>query len=710
MKPLRSLADRLTLSFALVACVLVTILMLTLLSAFGRFNQFTTESGQRHLSEVLKTQLEQDAALLTDTLSAQLDIPLYHLDLTEIGKQLRQVQAQPGLDYVLLFDHELKLVHDGSEAVADYGRPLESIDQVPGDAEQAWVDSTLHLFKPIQVSNQTIGQLALAVDFTRALENLTAHSNAISAEAAQKQRQLAGQLVMGSVILLLLALLFTWLFCRRLFRPLRQLADKSLRYGEGDKSVNFGMTQQDELGQLGNALEQMRRNLEQSHRQTNQLAYLDNLTQLPNRHWFQQSLERLLQYSERNGQRLGVVFIDLDHFKEVNDTAGHDMGDLLLFEAAARLRNLLLELDVCDPETGEVLLARLGGDEFVTLYPAPERSDQVAELAGKVAATLDQPFLIDGRYFNISSSIGITLYPDDGASSSEILKNADIAMYAAKQSGRNQYAFFSPQMNQELYERLEILQGVRTALAESQFHLEYQPVIDLRNGRIRAAEALLRWNHPEQGLISPARFIPLIEDSDLMEPVTRWVAHQAIHDLLELQALYPGFAISINISGAALHQASTRTFLTELIQARGVPPHCLSIELTETSMIRHLDDCRDTLTQWKDAGINIWIDDFGTGYSSLSYLHQLPIDGLKIDRSFIRELRPESDHSLVESIVTLARSMKLKTVAEGIETDSQLACITALGSHYGQGFGLYRPMRYSSLKPLLEQQCTETSS
>jgi diguanylate cyclase (GGDEF)-like protein len=470
------------------------------------------------------------------------------------------------------------------------------------------------------------------------------------------------------------------------------------------------MTQQDELGQLGNALEQMRRNLEQSHRQTNQLAYLDNLTQLPNRHWFQQSLERLLQYSERNGQRLGVVFIDLDHFKEVNDTAGHDMGDLLLFEAAARLRNLLLELDVCDPETGEVLLARLGGDEFVTLYPAPERSDQVAELAGKVAATLDQPFLIDGRYFNISSSIGITLYPDDGASSSEILKNADIAMYAAKQSGRNQYAFFSPQMNQELYERLEILQGVRTALAESQFHLEYQPVIDLRNGRIRAAEALLRWNHPEQGLISPARFIPLIEDSDLMEPVTRWVAHQAIHDLLELQALYPGFAISINISGAALHQASTRTFLTELIQTRGVPPHCLSIELTETSMIRHLDDCRDTLTQWKDAGINIWIDDFGTGYSSLSYLHQLPIDGLKIDRSFIRELRPESDHSLVESIVTLARSMKLKTVAEGIETDSQLACITALGSHYGQGFGLYRPMRYSSLKPLLEQQCTETSS
>ena len=710
MRPMRSLADRLTLSFALVACVLVAILMFTLLSAFNQFNQFTTESGQRHLSQVLRSQLVQDATLLTDTLSAQLDIPLYHLDLTEIGKQLRQVQSKPGLEYVLVFDNNGQLVHDGSEAVADYGRSIETLPHVPGGADQVWQDNALHLLKPIEVSGQTIGKLALAIDFTQALETLSSHSQAISIEAAEKQRQLATQLVAGSVTLLLLALLLIWLVCRRLFRPLRQLADRSLRYGEGDKSVSFNLEQRNELGQLGNALEQMRRSLEQSHHQTAQLAYLDNLTQLPNRHWFQQSLERLLEYSERHGQRVGVVFIDLDHFKEVNDTAGHEMGDLLLFEAAARLRNLLLELDICDPESGEVLLARLGGDEFVTLYPAPERSDQVAELAGRIAETLDQPFLIDGRYFNISSSIGITLYPDDGASSSEILKNADIAMYAAKQSGRNQYAFFSPQMNVELHERLEILQGVRTALAEAQFHLEYQPVIDLRNGSIRAAEALLRWEHPEQGLISPARFIPLIEDSDLMEPVTRWVAQQAIRDLLELQSVYPGFVISINISGAALHQPSTRDFLTDLIQSQHVPPHCLSIELTETSMIRHLEDCRETLVQWKHAGANIWIDDFGTGYSSLSYLHQLPIDGLKIDRSFIRELRPESDHSLVQSIITLARSMKLKTVAEGIETDSQLACITELGSHYGQGFGLYRPMRYGSLKPLLEQQCTETSS
>jgi len=700
MKPLQSLADRLTLSFTLVACTLVVVMMLIMLSAFGRYSQFTTENRQHHLSEILQAHLEQDIRQLADTISTRLETPLYQQNLDAIGQQLRQI-TQPGLRYARVFDPDGRLLHDGS------AMPDPAGVQIQDQAEPVWRGNTLHLLRPVQRSGHLLGQLALAVDFTPVLDTLAERNDVMPAETSRKQQQLARQVLAGSLILLLLALVMTWLCCRRLFRPLRQLTDKSLRYSEGDKNISFAMTQQDELGQLGNALEQMRLSLEQSHRQTNQLAYLDNLTQLPNRHWFQQSLERLLQYSERHGQRLGVLFIDLDHFKEVNDTAGHDMGDLLLFEAAARLRNLLLELDIFDPENGEILLARLGGDEFVTLYPAPERSEQVAELAGRIAATLDQPFLIDGRYFNISSSIGITLYPDDGISSSEILKNADIAMYAAKQSGRNQFTFFTPQMNQALHERLEILQGVRTALAESWFHLEYQPIIDLKTGSIRGAEALLRWEHPEQGLISPARFIPLIEDSDLIEPVTRWVAREAISRLQEFLTLSPGFVISINISGAALHQANSREFLINLVREQGVPAHSLSIELTETSMIRHLDDCRETLTQWKNAGINIWIDDFGTGYSSLSYLHQLPIDGLKIDRSFIRELRPDSDHTLVESIVTLARSMKLNTVAEGIETPSQLACITALGSHYGQGFGLYRPMRYADMKALLEQQRDE---
>lgn len=704
LKILSSLANRLTLGFTLLASVLVAAVLLTLHYSLTNFTEETIDQGKQQLTEALRTQLEEDAQLLSNTLSAHLELPLYHLDLSAIEKQLSLVRKHRSLEYAYLFSRDERLVHDGSEVIPEFGLAMSSLTPLSAAPrlQYAWHGRTLHLLQPVITAGERSGYLALGVDFTQALHALDSRGQAIGAKAQETAQQTFHDLLLIVLLILAITIWLLYRFSRYQLAPLSALADKSIAFGEGNRSIRFALPQRDELGQLGNALEQMRLSLEQSHHQTTQLAYIDNLTQLPNRHWFQQSLERMLETCRQQQQRLGVLFIDLDHFKEVNDTAGHDMGDLLLFEAAARLRSLLLEMDIASAETDEPLLARLGGDEFVTLYPDLQHSDQLAELAQRIAQVLDEPFLIDGRYFNISSSIGITIYPDDGNSSSEILKHADIAMYAAKQSGRNQYTFFSMQMNQQLQERMEIIQGVRTALDQGHFHLEYQPVIDLSTNRIRAAEALLRWKHPERGLIPPGQFIPVIEDSDLIEPVTQWVAQQAVRDLMTLQALKPGFAVSINISGAALHQDSTRDFLTDLKQREQVPDYCLSIELTETSMIRHLDDCRQTLNQWKAAGMNIWIDDFGTGYSSLSYLHQLPIDGLKIDRSFTRDLKPGSSNSLVATILTLAESMQLQVVAEGIETESQRECYRLLGSRYGQGFGLHRPMPYNDLKTLLE--------
>ncbi len=701
-----SLTRRLTSGFAVLIMILACVQFTVLVNSFQEYSRFSIESGNSHLSKALKEQLERDTNLLSQALAAQLDLPLYHLDLNEIGSHLAQIKRNRNLDYVYLFNAQGALLHDGSETIPEYGMSIQLLSPLKPapELQQLWQDHRLNLLQPVKVTGHIAGYLALAVDFTAALHSLEAHNKQLQAAASAKEQQVLTHLVLVTLLLLLVILWIVYRFSHHLFRPLQRLADKSLRYGEGDRSVRFDIVQEGEIGQLGRALEQMRRSLEQSHHQTNQLAYLDSLTQLPNRHWFQQSLESLLNQARQREQRLGILFIDLDHFKEVNDTAGHEMGDLLLFEAAARLRNLLLELDLSDPNNDEVLLARLGGDEFVTLYPGLDSTEQAAELARRIADVLDEPFLIDGRYFSISSSIGITIYPDDATTSSEVLKHADIAMYAAKQSGRNQHVFFSPQMNQQLQQRIEVLQGVRTALEQGHFRLEYQPVLSLADDRIHGAEALLRWHHPERGLISPGLFIPTIEDSDLIGAVTEWVARQAVEDLLQLQQLKPGFALSINISGAALHQDSTRDFLTELKQNRQVPDHCLNIELTETSMIRHLDDCRQTLEQWKQAGMNIWIDDFGTGYSSLSYLHQLPIDGLKIDRSFVSELRPGSSNSLVATILTLAESMNLLVVAEGIETQDQRDCLTRLGSCLGQGFGLYRPMSLSALQQLLEDE------
>ncbi len=708
MKPAikRSLTRRLTLGFAVLIVIFSGIHFALLANSFQQYSRFSIDSGNAHLGRVLKEQLERDAQLLSRALATQLDIPLYQLDLSEIGAHLARIKRNQNLEHIYLFNAKGALLHDGSRTIPEFGLPIPALTPLePGPKlQQRWQGNRLHLLQPVHSAGHIAGYLGLAVDFSAALNSLATHNEELQAAAQAREQQVMTHLILVTVLLLLVTLLLVYRFCHHLFRPLQQLADKSLRFGEGDRSVRFDIDQPDEIGQLGRALEQMRRSLEQSHHQTNQLAYLDNLTQLPNRHWFQQSLDSLLQHARQHDQRLGVLFIDLDHFKEVNDTAGHEMGDLLLFEAAARLRNLLLELDLSDPDNDEVLLARLGGDEFVTLYPGIDGSQAAGELARRIAEVLDEPFLIDGRYFRISSSIGITIYPDDGVTSSEILKHADIAMYAAKQSGRNQYAFFSPQMNQQLQQRIQVIQGVRTALEQGHFQLDYQPVLSLADGRIRGAEALLRWHHPEQGLISPALFIPTIEDSDLIGPVTEWVARRAVRDLLQLQQLQPGFSISINISGAALHQDATRDFLTELKHSEQVPDQCLNIELTETSMIRHLDDCRQTLKQWKDAGMNIWIDDFGTGYSSLSYLHQLPIDGLKIDRSFIRELKPGSSNSLVATILTLAESMHLQVVAEGIETQAQQECLLRLGSCFGQGFGLYRPMSLEALQQLLEQK------
>ncbi len=699
-----SLANRLTFGFTLLACVLVAAVLLTLHYSLIRFTEDTIQQGKQQLTEALRTQLEQDAQLLSNTLSAHLELPLYHLDLTAIEKQLSLVRKHRSLEYAYLFSRQERLIHDGSEIIPEFGLAMSSLTPLSASPQlkYAWHGTTLHMLQPVVTAGERSGYLALGVDFSQALQALDNRGVSIGTHAQRTAQIAFNDLLLIVLLILAITIWLIYRFSRYQLAPLSALAEKSIAFGEGDRSVRFSMSQSGELGQLGKALEQMRLSLEQSHHQTTQLAYLDNLTQLPNRHWFQQSLERMLEASRQQQQRMGILFIDLDHFKEVNDTAGHDMGDLLLFEAAARLRNLLLDMDISSADTEEPLLARLGGDEFVTLYPDLQHSDQLAELAQRIAQALDEPFLIDGRYFNISSSIGITIYPDDGNSSSEVLKHADIAMYAAKQSGRNQYAFFSMQMNQDLQVRMDIIQGVRTALDQGHFYLEYQPVIDLSTNRIRAAEALLRWKHPERGMIPPGQFIPVIEDSDLIEPVTQWVAQQAVKDLMALQVFKPGFAISINISGAALHQDSTRDFLTDLKQREQVPDYCLSIELTETSMIRHLDDCRQTLNQWKAAGMNIWIDDFGTGYSSLSYLHQLPIDGLKIDRSFTRDLKPGSSNSLVATILTLAESMQLQVVAEGIETDSQRECYRLLGSRYGQGFGLHRPMPYNDLKSLLE--------
>ncbi|MFC6670450.1 putative bifunctional diguanylate cyclase/phosphodiesterase [Marinobacterium aestuariivivens] len=448
---------------------------------------------------------------------------------------------------------------------------------------------------------------------------------------------------------------------------------------------------------LADALEQMRLRVHHSHKTISRMAYRDPLTGLANRHLLQQELERLIDWG---GERLAMLFIDLDHFKRVNDSAGHAVGDQVLKTVAARLERLVESLQRESPP----LLARLGGDEFTLVIPHLEHPDSAGTIADRIAGLLAEPLAVCGQQFQVTASIGITLYPDDSNSLIDLMRHADIAMYAAKQAGRHRFCFFEPTMNLQVHEHLTVLQGIDRALSENQLFLEYQPIFDLQHDRLTGAEALLRWRHPEQGLIPPGRFIPIVEETDRIEALTLWVLTQACRELRDrFLPQAPDFKLTFNVSGVALQSDSLRDGVLEILAHEGVPAANLRIEITETTMMRDVGKSSETLRHWQQAGLRVLIDDFGTGYSSLSYLTNLPIDGLKIDRSFIDDLHPGGQFPVVEAILALSRSLGIETIAEGIETDAQLQALRQMQASHGQGYLLGRPMPATQLLARLDE-------
>ncbi|MCW8886195.1 MAG: bifunctional diguanylate cyclase/phosphodiesterase, partial [Motiliproteus sp.] len=353
------------------------------------------------------------------------------------------------------------------------------------------------------------------------------------------------------------------------------------------------------------------------------------------------------------------------------------------------------------PVLGDLLLSRLGGDEFVMLLPAYRHKKEVENLCRLIRDRLEEGFVIDEHRFHISASLGVTFYPDNAGSAQELLKQADIAMYAVKNSGRRGYQLYHREMDTEVNRDIALIQQFRIALEQDQLYLDYQPIHDLSNGSLVGAEALLRWQHPERGLIPPDDFVPVIEKTELITPLTLWVLNQACNDLSShILFHHPRFNLSVNISGAALEDESIREKVSQIIKFYNLPERQLHLEITETSMMENVESCADILYEWKNAGTDIWIDDFGTGYSSLNYLHNLPIDGLKVDRSFISSISTDQQSQIIETIVALGSSLEIKTIAEGIETEIQRQRLQAMGCRYGQGNLFSRPL---PLRPLIRK-------
>ena len=417
-----------------------------------------------------------------------------------------------------------------------------------------------------------------------------------------------------------------------------------------------------------------------------QQAFYDALTGLPNRRMLRDRLEQEIKKSRRDDQQLAILFIDLDHFKEVNDTLGHDSGDLLLVEAAHRIQGCVRQSDT---------VARMGGDEFTVVLSELPTTSHLEGVLQKLLQAMGEVFQLGAEQVFVSASIGITMYPSDATDIESLYKNADQALYVAKGAGRNRFSFFTPALQEAAQTRVRLANDLRTALVEQQFRVVYQPIVNLTTGAIHKAEALIRWQHPTRGLVSPAAFIPIAEASGLIVDIGEWVFQQAMAQVQRWrQALDPHFQISVNKSPVQFHHNDTGRAPWDLqLQAQGLPGACIVVEITEGLLLDTSTNVADQLLELRDSGIQVSLDDFGTGYSSLSYLQKFDIDFVKIDQSFVRHLIDHStDLALCKAIIVMAHALGMKVIAEGVETQLQRDLLAAAGCDYAQGYFYARPL------------------
>ncbi|MDP1652996.1 MAG: EAL domain-containing protein [Rhodocyclaceae bacterium] len=437
---------------------------------------------------------------------------------------------------------------------------------------------------------------------------------------------------------------------------------------------------------------QRRANAERIH----QLAWFDKLTGLPNRALLMDRLGQATATALRDGKMLGTLFLDLDQFKTINDSLGHAIGDRMLQQVAERLSDCVRASDT---------VGRLGGDEFVIVMPNIRAPADAALLAEKILAAVARPYLIDGRELHITPSIGIAVCPDDGCDAEALIQHADAAMYLAKEQGRNNYQYFTTALNARAVERLSLENALRGALERCELTLHYQPQVDLASGAIVGVEALLRWHHPALGQVPPDRFIPVAEDSGLINPIGAWVLKEACRQAQAWQAAgLPRIIMAVNVSGVQFRQTDLAETIAKTLAESGLPAADLEIEMTESVLMHGADAAVEVLRQIKALGVQVAIDDFGTGYSSLGYLKRFPIDKLKIDRSFVRDITTDPDDAAIASaIIAMAHRLRLKVIAEGVETLAQLHFLCQEGCDEAQGYHYSKPLPADDVERLLRE-------
>ncbi|MEP6997238.1 MAG: EAL domain-containing protein [Betaproteobacteria bacterium] len=674
----------------------------------------------------LKTQGQTIATMLAELSESA----VYTADAGALERLLQSLEADHDIAYVAVLDDQGRLIT--ARSYGDATMPPAPATELHSGATKSSVRNVkrrryLELVTPIAeaksglapaltgspaAADAPIGYVRLGLNYER--------------NQAQVRDNIIGPLAVVMAVTLI-AILATLLFTRRLVAPILDMVRAAKAVGAGDLGVRVAPRSRDELGALTRAFNQMTDRLAQSQgevtgyqraleekvvqrtkeleiaiAQAYKLAQHDILTGLPNRALLNQRLKQILAQAARDQHQVACLFLDFDHFKRINDTLGHDAGDHLLQAVAQRLSHAVRESDT---------VARLGGDEFVVILPDldPERATiEIMAVLTRVRESFLAPFRLGDQTPTLTCSIGVSVYPTDATDPGGLIRQADTAMYSVKDSGRNTYRFYTADMNARVQARLQIETDMRRGLMDDEFFLVYQPQIEMASGRACGVEALLRWRDPERGIIGPAEFISIAEESGMIQALGARVLRDACRQVTSWHRQNMLLRLSVNLSVQQLQHDSWLSIVEEALRVSGLPARYLDLEITESVIITHPDKAVSTLVKLKQMGVSITIDDFGTGYSSLSYLARLPIQAVKIDQRFVRGIELNaSDEAIAQAIIALSHSLGLRCIAEGVETAAQFEFLKKHGCEEAQGFLISYPLGEAELRAWWQMQDEE---
>ena len=661
--------------------------------------------GREAMQAMAADALNRRGEAMVEQLADSLINPLYYSDLDAIGITVRAASRQPDVAYVLVYDPAGNIVHDGSLDIAAYGQAMNDPLAVPAIASEQlltqWSPHVVDVSEAISMGDQRLGgvRVGYSLAAVRASEERAANN-------LNSRLQELGKRHLGWFVALLAALAgvcvgIAWYVQATLVKPIRQLADAANAIGVGNYDAKrLASNRQDEVGELVRAFGDMNDSIARHDRDVRRMAYTDALTGLTNRLAFRESLDHRLMMLRGAGRQLAVLFADIDDFKRVNDTLGHEAGDEVLLQFANRIRGVVERMG-----GDESLLARFGGDEFVILIQNGDVRSTATLLAETLVKELGQPLVVEGRQVFLGTSIGVTLFPEDASGATALMKNGDIAMYQAKVAGKNCYRFYSRAMDQAVERRVHMEQELRGAWERGELSLLYQPIFRMSDKRIIGAEALLRWQHPVMGAVAPSVFIDVAEQSGLIETigprVLRAACMAAAQWHIDPQTQEPPF-VAVNVSPRQLRSGDLPEEVATCLRDTGLPASRLHLELTETAVISDEAHASALLAKLHRTGVKVWLDDFGTGFSGLSHLRRVPVDGVKIDRSFIADMqRDPDDLALTTAIIAMAHSLGITVVAEGVEKEAQFDILRARGCDLAQGYWLGYPMSAAEFSQLL---------